>query len=150
MDGLPLSGARPLLTMGSRQTGVARTDPRQCASCFATQFVPMKTAANRAVKPISLTPFLIEEQRDKHHINADLRLLIEVVARDLKPGKLRLMYEANPMAFIVEQAGGMATDGLMRILDIVPTSLHQRVPVFLGSKNEIERVTQYHHAAAQD
>ncbi len=110
----------------------------------------MKTAANRAVKPISLTPFLIEEQRDKHHINADLRLLIEVVARNLKPGKLRLMYEANPMAFIVEQAGGMATDGLMRILDIVPTSLHQRVPVFLGSKNEIERVTQYHHAAAQD
>ena len=154
MDGLPLSGARPLLTMGSRRTGVARTDPRQCASCFATQFVPMKTAANRAVKFILLTQFLIEEQRDKHHINADLRLLIEVVARDLKdpskPGKLRLMNEANPMAFIVEQAGGMATDGLMRILDIVPTSLHQRVPVFLGSKNEIERVTQYHHAAAQD
>jgi fructose-1,6-bisphosphatase I len=67
-----------------------------------------------------------------------------------KPGKLRLMYKANPMAFIVEQAGGMATTGLIRILDVVPTSLHQRVPVFLGSKNEIERVTQYHHAAAQD
>jgi len=61
-----------------------------------------------------------------------------------KGGKLRLMYEANPMAFIVEQAGGMATDGHGRILDIVPQSLHQRVPVFLGSKNEIERVTQYH------
>ncbi len=61
-----------------------------------------------------------------------------------RPGKLRLMYEANPMAFIVEQAGGAATDGAQRILDIVPTSLHQRVPVFLGSKNEVERVTQYH------
>jgi fructose-1,6-bisphosphatase I len=61
-----------------------------------------------------------------------------------RPGKLRLMYEANPMAFIVEQAGGAATDGEQRILDIVPTSLHQRVPVFLGSKSEVERVTQYH------
>jgi fructose-1,6-bisphosphatase I len=65
--------------------------------------------------------------------------------RDLSmPGKLRLMYEANPMAFIVEQAGGAATDGNQRILDIQPTQLHQRVPVFLGSKNEVERVTQYH------
>jgi len=63
------------------------------------------------------------------------------------PGKLRLMYEANPMAFIVEQAGGAATDGRQRILDIQPEKLHQRVPVFLGSKNEVERVTSYHGAA---
>lgn len=62
-----------------------------------------------------------------------------------KPGKLRLMYEANPMAFIVEQAGGAATNGEQRILDIVPTSLHQRVAVFLGSKSEVDRVTRYHH-----
>jgi fructose-1,6-bisphosphatase I len=62
-----------------------------------------------------------------------------------KPGKLRLMYEANPMAFIVEQAGGAATDGRQRILDIQPEKLHQRVPVFLGSKNEVERVTSYHN-----
>jgi fructose-1,6-bisphosphatase I len=61
-----------------------------------------------------------------------------------KPGKLRLMYEANPMAFIVEQAGGAATNGVMRILDIQPEKLHQRVPVFLGSKNEVERVTAMH------
>jgi fructose-1,6-bisphosphatase I len=60
------------------------------------------------------------------------------------PGKLRLMYEANPMAMIVEQAGGAATDGRHRILDLVPTKLHQRVPVFLGSKSEVERVTSYH------
>ena len=60
------------------------------------------------------------------------------------PGKLRLMYEANPMAMIVEQAGGAATDGRMRILDIAPHKLHQRVPVFLGSKNEVEQVTRYH------
>jgi fructose-1,6-bisphosphatase I len=65
--------------------------------------------------------------------------------RDLsKPGKLRLMYEANPMAFLVEQAGGVATDGRQRILDIQPTALHQRVAVVLGSKNEVERVTGYH------
>lgn len=61
-----------------------------------------------------------------------------------KPGKLRLMYEANPMAFIVEQAGGAATNGNQRILDIVPEKLHQRVPVFLGSKAEVELVTSYH------
>ncbi|KFI08550.1 class 1 fructose-bisphosphatase [Massilia sp. BSC265] len=60
------------------------------------------------------------------------------------PGKLRLMYEANPMAMIVEQAGGAATDGTQRIMDIQPTKLHQRVPVFLGSKSEVELVTRYH------
>lgn len=64
-----------------------------------------------------------------------------------KPGKLRLMYEANPMAFIVEQAGGAASDGQQRILDIQPTALHQRVAVFLGSKNEVERVTSYHQSS---
>ena len=63
-----------------------------------------------------------------------------------KPGKLRLMYEANPMSLIIEQAGGAATDGQHRILDIQPTGLHQRVAVFLGSKNEVERVTGYHQA----
>ena len=61
-----------------------------------------------------------------------------------QPGKLRLMYEANPMAMIVEQAGGAATDGKQRIMDIPPTKLHQRVPVFLGSKEEVELVTRYH------
>lgn len=61
-----------------------------------------------------------------------------------KPGKLRLMYEANPMSFLVEQAGGAATDGRRRILDIVPEKLHQRVSVILGSKNEVERATAYH------
>ena len=62
-------------------------------------------------------------------------------------GKLRLMYEANPMAMIVEQAGGAATTGRERILDIVPSKLHQRVPVFLGSHNEVERATRYHRDA---
>ena len=61
-----------------------------------------------------------------------------------KDGRLRLMYEANPMALIVEQAGGAATDGSQRILDIQPTALHQRVGVVLGSKNEVELVTRYH------
>jgi len=61
-----------------------------------------------------------------------------------KGGKLRLMYEANPMSLIVEQAGGAATTGRERILDLQPNKLHQRVPVVLGSKNEVERVTAYH------
>jgi fructose-1,6-bisphosphatase I len=61
-----------------------------------------------------------------------------------KAGKLRLMYEANPMSWLIEQAGGAATDGRQRIMDIQPTQLHQRVSVILGSKNEVERVTSYH------
>lgn len=61
-----------------------------------------------------------------------------------KPGKLRLMYEANPMSWLVEQAGGAATNGKERILDLQPKKLHERVSVILGSKNEVERVTSYH------
>jgi len=63
-----------------------------------------------------------------------------------KPGKLRLMYEANPMAWLVEQAGGAATNGRQRILDLQPGQLHERVSVFLGSKHEVERVTSYYEA----
>ncbi|AEC20090.1 fructose-1,6-bisphosphatase [Pusillimonas sp. T7-7] len=64
-----------------------------------------------------------------------------------KAGKLRLMYEANPMSFIVEQAGGAAIDGSQRILDVQPTALHQRIGVVLGSKEEVERVRDYHARA---
>jgi len=64
-----------------------------------------------------------------------------------KPGKLRLMYEANPMAFIIEQAGGLCSTGRQRTLDIKPTGLHQRVPVILGSKEEVERIVNYHQQA---
>ena len=61
-----------------------------------------------------------------------------------KAGRLRLMYEANPMSMLIEQAGGASTTGRVRIMDIQPTELHQRVPVIIGSKNEVERVTSYH------
>jgi len=61
-----------------------------------------------------------------------------------KGGKLRLMYEANPMSFLVEQAGGAASTGRQRIMDVAPTGLHQRISVILGSKNEVERVASYH------
>jgi fructose-1,6-bisphosphatase I len=61
----------------------------------------------------------------------------------LKTGKLRLMYEANPMSFIVEQAGGSAITGLQRMLEVKPSSIHQRVPVILGSKNEVARIVEY-------
>nr|WP_314430271.1 class 1 fructose-bisphosphatase [uncultured Brevundimonas sp.] len=58
-----------------------------------------------------------------------------------KPGKLRLMYEGNPMAFLIEQAGGKATtDGTQAILDVIPTELHQRIPVALGSANEVDQI----------
>ncbi|WP_300711256.1 class 1 fructose-bisphosphatase [Limnohabitans sp.] len=61
-----------------------------------------------------------------------------------KAGKLRLMYEANPMSWLIEQAGGASTNGKTRILDLQPSQLHERVSVMLGSKNEVERVTSYH------
>jgi fructose-1,6-bisphosphatase I len=64
-----------------------------------------------------------------------------------KAGKLRLLYEANPMSFLVEQAGGASTNGRQRIMDLQPTKLHERVAVFLGSKNEVERATAYHEQA---
>jgi fructose-1,6-bisphosphatase I len=66
-------------------------------------------------------------------------------------GRLRLLYEANPMAMIVEQAGGAGSTGRARLLDLQPLALHQRVPVFLGARNEVLRATQYHaeHDAGQ-
>jgi fructose-1,6-bisphosphatase I/sedoheptulose-1,7-bisphosphatase len=62
-----------------------------------------------------------------------------------KAGRLRLLYEANPVAWLVEQAGGLASTGRERLLDLVPTELHQRVPVVFGSRSEVERITRYHH-----
>ena len=58
-------------------------------------------------------------------------------------GKLRLQYECNPMAFIVEAAGGIASNGIEDILDITPTELHQRVPVFIGSKNMVNKALSF-------
>ncbi|XP_014677588.1 PREDICTED: fructose-1,6-bisphosphatase 1-like [Priapulus caudatus] len=60
--------------------------------------------------------------------------------KDSPNGKLRLLYEGNPMAFIVEQAGGIASNGHINLLDIVPTSIHQRAPVFLGSRDDVQEV----------
>ncbi len=61
-----------------------------------------------------------------------------------RPGRLRLLYEANPMAMLIEQAGGAASTGRGRILEVVPTALHQRVPVIVGSKEEVARLERYH------
>ncbi len=68
---------------------------------------------------------------------------IDEKVRD-KGGRLRLLYEANPMSFIIEQAGGMASTGRQRILDVEPKDLHQRVPVIIGAKNEVQRLVDYH------
>ena len=61
-----------------------------------------------------------------------------------KPGKLRLMYEANPMSFLIEQAQGQSINGKDRIMSLKPEKLHQRVSVILGSRNEVELIQQYH------
>ncbi|HLT24058.1 MAG TPA: class 1 fructose-bisphosphatase, partial [Ignavibacteria bacterium] len=60
-----------------------------------------------------------------------------------KNGKLRLMYEANPLSFIVEQAGGRGSDGTKRILDITPESLHQRTPLFIGSEEDVKMLEKF-------
>lgn len=65
-------------------------------------------------------------------------------------GKLRLLYEANPMSFIVEQAGGVSSTGHQRILEVQPEKLHQRVPVILGASNEVERLVSYHLRATAE
>ena len=62
---------------------------------------------------------------------------------DKPGGKLRLLYECNPVAFIVEMAGGRATDGKQRILEIMPTELHQRTPFFVGSKDMMDELDTY-------
>ncbi|NQW57447.1 MAG: fructose-1,6-bisphosphatase, partial [Polynucleobacter sp.] len=63
-----------------------------------------------------------------------------------KPGKLRLMYEANPMSFLIEQAGGASINGQEQILQLQPKQLHERVSLILGSKNEVDRVLAYHQS----
>nr|AZQ19268.1 high cyclic electron flow 1 [Populus tomentosa] len=60
-----------------------------------------------------------------------------------KNGKLRLLYECAPMSFIVEQAGGKGSDGRQRVLDITPTEIHQRVPLYIGSLEEVEKLEKY-------
>jgi len=69
--------------------------------------------------------------------------------KNSKDGKLRLLYEANPMAMIMEQAGGKATNGTQRLLEIVPTEVHQRTPVYLGSKENVEELEKFFQAPAQ-
>jgi fructose-1,6-bisphosphatase I/sedoheptulose-1,7-bisphosphatase len=61
-----------------------------------------------------------------------------------KPGRLRLLYEANPIGFIMEQAGGRASTGREPMLEVQPTSLHQRIGLVFGSRNEVERIERYH------
>jgi len=61
-----------------------------------------------------------------------------------RPGKLRLLYEANPISLLVEQAGGRATTGYQRVLEVTPEALHQRMPLIMGSRNEVERIERYH------
>jgi fructose-1,6-bisphosphatase len=61
-----------------------------------------------------------------------------------KPGRLRLLYEANPISMLVEQAGGRASTGSQRLLELNPEALHQRVPLILGSRHEVERIERYH------
>jgi fructose-1,6-bisphosphatase I/sedoheptulose-1,7-bisphosphatase len=65
-----------------------------------------------------------------------------------KNGRLRLLYEANPIGFIMEQAGGRASTGRQPMLGVKPSALHQRIGLVFGSKNEVERIERYHHEPA--
>ena len=70
-------------------------------------------------------------------------LFIYSASKNASNGKLRLMYECNPMAFIIEQAGGLAIDGKKRILDISPTSIHQKSPIFIGSSDMVKQINKF-------
>jgi fructose-1,6-bisphosphatase I/sedoheptulose-1,7-bisphosphatase len=65
-----------------------------------------------------------------------------------RPGRLRLLYEANPVGFLIEQAGGRASTGRQPVLDVLPTALHQRIGLVFGSRHEVERIERYHHDPA--
>ena len=67
-----------------------------------------------------------------------------------RPGRLRLLYEANPISFLVEQAGGRASDGRQRVMAVKPESLHQRIGFVFGFADEVERIESYHHAEPLD
>jgi len=69
-------------------------------------------------------------------------IFIYPATKDSPKGKLRLLYECNPMSFIMEQAGGLATNGTIPILDIIPTNIHERAPIFLGSSEDVEDALQ--------
>ena len=66
-----------------------------------------------------------------------------------KPGRLRLLYEANPVGFIMEQAGARVSTGREPLLNVQPTALHQRIGLIFGSKNEVERIERYHAEPAK-
>jgi fructose-1,6-bisphosphatase I/sedoheptulose-1,7-bisphosphatase len=65
-----------------------------------------------------------------------------------KPGRLRLLYEANPIGFVMEQAGGRVSTGRQSVLGVAPVALHQRIGLVFGSRNEVERIERYHHDPA--
>ena len=67
-----------------------------------------------------------------------------------KEGRLRLLYEANPIALLIEQAGGLATTGRERVLDVRPTQLHQRIGFIFGAREEVERIERYHAEQSGD
>jgi fructose-1,6-bisphosphatase len=67
-----------------------------------------------------------------------------LVAAGVPAGRLRLLYEANPVSFIIEQAGGLASTAHERMMEVAPDGLHQRVPFIFGSRREVERIEQYH------
>jgi fructose-1,6-bisphosphatase I/sedoheptulose-1,7-bisphosphatase len=67
-----------------------------------------------------------------------------------RPGRLRLLYEANPIGFIMEQAGGRASTGREPVLEVQPSSLHQRIPLVFGSRDEVERIERYHAEPAAE
>lgn len=68
----------------------------------------------------------------------------------VQPGRLRLLYEASPVSFLIEQAGGMASTGRSRLMDVQPESLHQRVPFLFGSAAEVARIEAYHREPLPD
>lgn len=106
-----------------------------------TQFV--RDVKNCKPKPYSLR-YVGSMVSDVHRTILYGGIFMYPADKKSKNGKLRLLYEGNPMSMIIEQAGGVATTGTERVLDVVPTDIHQRVPIFLGCKRDVEKIIQLH------
>ncbi|KAG3098160.1 hypothetical protein PI124_g15465 [Phytophthora idaei] len=97
--------------------------------------------------PITLNRFILDEKEiqgsaDLSVLFSSIELACKVIASSSKDGKLRLLYEGNPMSFTMEQAGGASTTGTERVFDLCPTHIHQRSPIFLGCKRDVQRVIE--------
>ncbi|RHY18236.1 hypothetical protein DYB25_006248 [Aphanomyces astaci] len=145
------SSTQLVLTWGNGVVGFT-LDPT--IGSFILSHPDIKIPSNPKTVRITVTLFIAYSARYVGSMVSDVHrtLLyggIFFYPADKKSGKLRLLYEANPMSFIVEQAGGISTTGTQRVLDLIPTSIHERSPIFLGCKRDVNRILELYGQPTQ-